>query len=74
MRGFRYLFAAVGLSLAPAWVLPLSSVAISADSVAPPFRNSEKDEDGQWLTAAKDYANTRFSGLKEITPENVSQL
>src|SRR4051812_18833720 len=40
----------------------------------PPFRNSEELEDGQWLTPAKDYANTRFSGLKEITAENASQL
>src|SRR3954471_23988349 len=31
-------------------------------------------DDGQWLMAAKDYANTRFSGLSEITPANVSNL
>src|SRR3954465_5316180 len=40
----------------------------------PPFRNTEQTEDGQWLTPAKDFANTRFSGLKEITPQNVSKL
>ena len=31
-------------------------------------------DDGQWLMAAKDYANTRFSGLTEITPANVANL
>ncbi len=31
-------------------------------------------EDGQWLMAAKDYANTRYSGLQEITSDNVSSL
>src|SRR5436189_4958 len=41
---------------------------------APPFRNDESTEDGQWLTASKDYANTRYSALKAITPENVDQL
>ena len=31
----------------------------------PPFANTEASEDGQWLMPAKDYANTRFNGLKE---------
>ncbi len=31
-------------------------------------------EDGQWLMASKDYANTRFSDLREITSANVSSL
>jgi PQQ-dependent dehydrogenase (methanol/ethanol family) len=31
-------------------------------------------DDGQWLMAAKDYANTRYSGLTEITAENVGSL
>src|SRR3954454_17096866 len=31
-------------------------------------------DDGQWLMAAKDYANTRYSGLQEITTENVRNL
>ncbi|HZZ26478.1 MAG TPA: PQQ-dependent dehydrogenase, methanol/ethanol family, partial [Pirellulales bacterium] len=50
----------------------ISAIAIAAD--VPPFRNTDDLEDGQWLTASKDYANTRYSGLKEITPENVGQL
>jgi lanthanide-dependent methanol dehydrogenase len=32
------------------------------------------DEDGQWTVPAKNYANTRFSGLGEINTENVGQL
>ena len=31
-------------------------------------------DDGQWLTAAKDAANTRFSGLDEINTSNASRL
>jgi PQQ-dependent dehydrogenase (methanol/ethanol family) len=31
-------------------------------------------EDGQWLMAARDYANTRFSGLDQITNRNVASL
>ena len=31
-------------------------------------------EDGQWPMAAKDYANTRFSGLNEINTSNVGNL
>lgn len=31
-------------------------------------------EDGQWLMAAKDYANTRFSGLDQINTGNVKEL
>jgi glucose dehydrogenase len=33
----------------------------------------EKD-DGQWLRATKDYANTRFSSLDQINQSNVAQL
>jgi glucose dehydrogenase len=31
-------------------------------------------EDGQWVRASKDYANTRFSALNQITAANVKQL
>jgi PQQ-dependent dehydrogenase (methanol/ethanol family) len=57
---------------AVAFVSLFCLVARGAD--APPFRNTEASEDGQWLTPSKDYANTRFSGLKEITRENVKKL
>ncbi|QPC95996.1 hypothetical protein [Mesorhizobium sp. INR15] len=29
---------------------------------------------GEWTSQARDYANTRFSPLKEITPDNVGKL
>jgi PQQ-dependent dehydrogenase (methanol/ethanol family) len=41
---------------------------------APPTIASRQAEDGQWLMAAKDYANTRFSGLEQINTGNVAQL
>lgn len=41
---------------------------------APPAIASRAAEDGQWLMAAKDYANTRFSGLQQITASNASRL
>ena len=31
-------------------------------------------EDGQWTISAKDYANTRFSGLDQINPSNIGNL
>src|SRR4051812_25068424 len=49
-------------------------IAASPAADVPPFRNTEQSEDGQWLTAAKDYASTRFSGLNEITTENAARL
>ena len=35
---------------------------------------ANEPEDGQWLMAAKNYANTRFSGLEEINASNVANL
>ncbi|HUR83599.1 MAG TPA: methanol/ethanol family PQQ-dependent dehydrogenase [Thermoanaerobaculia bacterium] len=31
-------------------------------------------EDGQWLIAQKDYANTRYSGLRQINLSNIDQV
>jgi PQQ-dependent dehydrogenase (methanol/ethanol family) len=54
-------------------ILPqLCGALLAAD--APPFRNTDATEDGQWLMPAKDYANTRYSGLKDITTENVGKM
>jgi PQQ-dependent dehydrogenase (methanol/ethanol family) len=33
-----------------------------------------QQDDGQWVMPAKNYASTRFSGLDEITVQNVSRL
>ena len=35
---------------------------------------SAQPDDGQWLMAAKDYANQRFSGLDQINAGNVKNL
>lgn len=64
---------ATRVSVFAATAFALFALAASA-SDRPEFRNSEEVEDGQWLTPSKDYANTRFSGLKEITPQNVASL
>jgi len=34
----------------------------------------EPAEDGQWMMPAKDYASTRYSGLAQITADNVKDL
>jgi PQQ-dependent dehydrogenase (methanol/ethanol family) len=58
----------------------------SHDAAAPPRRDTlaarppagaagaAVEDDGQWVMAGHDYANTRFSGLDQITSENVSRL
>jgi glucose dehydrogenase len=43
------------------------------DRVLPPT-SAVSTEDGQWSRPARDYANTRYSALDEITAENVGQL
>lgn len=47
-----------------------------ADGPLPASRDPAElqQDDGQWIMPAKNYASTRFSGLTEITPENVAQL
>src|SRR5213595_688519 len=42
-------------------------VSVNPNAAVPP-------EDGQWIMAAKNYANTRFSGLDEINTGNVANL
>lgn len=39
-----------------------------------PTNTPASAEDEQWLTPAKNYANTRYSGLAQITTDNVKQL
>ena len=47
---------------------PLFGAAATAPDVASP------PEDGDWSIPARDYANTRYSGLTQITRENVKNL
>lgn len=38
------------------------------------YQGQLEQDDGQWLRATKDYANTRFSSLDQINQSNVTQL
>jgi lanthanide-dependent methanol dehydrogenase len=49
--------------------VPPTSISSAAGNPA-----NEEKEDGQWLMAAKNYANTRFSGLDEINAGNANRL
>ena len=58
---------------------PSSTVTVAgADNVtgavAPTGPTWGAPNDGEWTMAARDYANTRYSPLNEITTENVSEL
>lgn len=75
--------ARLSLVLSVTLIVGLSLSACTAKSAAPaaqalPPANSLQTaagkEDGQWLMAAKDYANTRFSGLDQINTGNVNSL
>lgn len=39
-----------------------------------PYEGRLAEDDGQWLRATKDYANTRYSSLDQINQSNVSHL
>jgi PQQ-dependent dehydrogenase (methanol/ethanol family) len=55
----------------PQKILPWC-VGLVAIFFAAPFRSPAAE--GEWTMAPKDYANTRFSTLSQVTPENVPQL
>ena len=48
--------------------------ASGSGSVAGKLTTPAAAEDGQWLMAAKDYANTRYSALDQINTSNVANL
>jgi alcohol dehydrogenase (cytochrome c) len=52
----------------PVTVTPLSTTTGATADFSP------NDAPGEWRRQARDYANTRFSPLSEITPDNVAQL
>ena len=45
----------------------------AGDLASAPAAASPRD-DGNWVMPSKDYAATRFSGLNQVTPANVSKL
>jgi PQQ-dependent dehydrogenase (methanol/ethanol family) len=50
----------------------VNRVLAAGKAVAPPAASPE--DDGQWVMPSKDYANTRFSGLTQITKANAGKL
>jgi lanthanide-dependent methanol dehydrogenase len=74
----RYLFSSrimesVALSTMLAYGA-MSAVVLAQESSGPARVPVPASDDGQWPMPAKDFANTRYSGLAEITTENVSRL
>jgi lanthanide-dependent methanol dehydrogenase len=51
-----------------------SALLLSAADKATVPDAASPSEDGQWSMPSKDYANTRYSGLTEITTQNVKDL
>src|SRR5437868_785821 len=51
--------------------VPVQTPAAGRTNGGPP---AQQTEDGQWLMPAKNYASTRFSGLNQITADNVKNL
>jgi lanthanide-dependent methanol dehydrogenase len=51
-----------------------SDTAAAAGSIEGKLISPASAEDGQWLMAAKDYANTRYSALDQINTSNVASL
>src|SRR5688572_15108251 len=75
------LLAAVALALHGCTAVPGESGGeASVDETAPPPApngarlSAPEPEDGEWRMAAKSYASTRYSGLAEITADNVREL
>ena len=52
----------------------VSSAASSATGLPTIAAAATSADDGQWLMPQKDYANSRYSALAEITPENAKNL
>jgi lanthanide-dependent methanol dehydrogenase len=52
----------------------LLAIAVLALSLSNQASQSAGEEDGQWPMAAKNYANTRYSGLDQINTHNVKNL
>jgi glucose dehydrogenase len=55
-------------------VIPIVGQTAEAETPTSVASPRTGEEDGQWPMPAKDYANTRYSGLADITTENVRQL
>lgn len=52
----------------------VSAVVLAQEGAIPAGAPVSLPDDGQWPMPAKGFANTPYSGLSEITTENVRQL
>ena len=66
------------LLITTGWMLLLglaaSALEIPAQQTPVQAAPQQADEDGQWMMPAKNYASTRYSGLDQITTDNVKHL
>src|ERR1044071_7880802 len=70
------------ISIGSAFLLPMACAPKPPGQASEPQRSDQSTgavqapgaDDGQWVMAAKDYANTRFSGLDQINTGNVKDL
>ncbi|MCU1347562.1 MAG: PQQ-dependent dehydrogenase, methanol/ethanol family [Acidobacteria bacterium] len=67
------LLAACRMPETPKQAVSESKGGAAGKAMLPAF-STTANEDGQWLSVQKDYANTRFSGLAEINLSNIDQL
>lgn len=71
LRAVPALSLIVGLFGSAAW---LPAAAQTSPSLPVPPASAAPADDGQWTMPAKNFANTRYSELNEITPENAKSL
>src|SRR4051812_4624356 len=61
--------------LIPLWAVVIAVLfALSGARAIAQQASAIMADDKQWVMPSKNYANTRFSGLKQITPDNAAQL
>lgn len=56
------------------WWMGLTMMVPTLSAWAQPAATTQAAEDGQWPMAAKNYADTRYSGLDQINADNVKNL
>jgi PQQ-dependent dehydrogenase (methanol/ethanol family) len=64
----------VGCSRTPDRKIDASTIRTSTLPARTPPDTSSGADDGQWRMPARNYASTRYSGLSQITTQNVGQL
>ena len=70
----RYLVIGIALVACQTERRPQEARGVASASFVPSKFVVPEGDDGQWPMAGKDYANTRFSKLDQITPENATKL